>query len=47
MVGVETPAASANCSCDQDSRARAAFICRIDTFSIDFLGIEEDTFSID
>src|SRR5262245_16702923 len=26
MVGVETPAASANSSCDQDSKARAAFI---------------------
>src|SRR5262249_32395262 len=47
MVGVETPAASANSSCDQDSRARAAFICRIDTFSIDFRLMILDTFCID
>jgi hypothetical protein len=46
MVGIETPAVAARSSCDQPSRARAAFICLIDTFSIDILTSGIDTFSI-
>jgi hypothetical protein len=46
MVGSETSAVSANCSCDQAKRARAALTCRIDTFSIDFGVISIDTFGI-
>jgi len=34
-VGIETPEASAICSCDHATNARAALICLIDTFSID------------
>src|ERR1700722_64744 len=34
-VGAETPELSARSVCDQPSRALAALICRIDTFSID------------
>ena len=46
IVGSETSAVSANCSCDQATSARAALTCRIDTFSIDFGAISIDTFSI-
>ena len=35
IVGIDTLAAPASSSCDQPNRARAAFTCRIDTFSID------------
>ena len=47
IVGIETLAAIASCSCDQAKSARAAFSCLIDTFSIDFLGFNCNTFSID
>jgi hypothetical protein len=47
IVGIETLAAIASCSCDQAKSARAAFSCLIDTFSIDFPGFNCDTFSID
>jgi hypothetical protein len=43
---METSADAANCSWDQSNSARAALICRIDTFSIDFRVIAIDTFSI-
>ena len=36
IVGTDTAAAKASCSCDQSNSARAALICLIDTFSIDF-----------
>jgi hypothetical protein len=36
IVGIETFAVAAKRSWDQPSRARAAFICLTDTFSIDF-----------
>jgi hypothetical protein len=39
IVGIDTSAAAANCSCDQANRALAALICLIDTFSIDRRGI--------
>jgi hypothetical protein len=38
MVGTDTPDRSAKSSCDHDSSARAALICRIDIFSIDTSG---------
>ena len=47
MVGREMPAADASCSCDQPISVRAAFICLIDTFSIDIAGLSIDTKSID
>jgi hypothetical protein len=47
IVGIETPAAAARSPWDQAKRARAALICLIDTFSIDFLVIVRDTFSIE
>src|SRR5690348_4470947 len=47
IVGIETSAAAASCSWDQARSARAALICLIDTFSIDFGRILSDTFSID
>src|SRR4051794_15365008 len=47
IVGIEISAAEAKCSWDQPSNARAAFIWRIDTFSIDITGILFDTFSIE
>src|SRR6516165_7065769 len=47
IVGIETSAAAARSSWDQARRARAALICLIDTFSIDFSVIVSDTFSID
>src|SRR5215467_3249137 len=40
MVGIDTSAAAANSSWDQARSDRAAFICLIDTFSIDFSVIE-------
>ena len=46
IVGTDTAAAKASCSCDQSNSARAALICLIDTFSIDFSVILVDTFSI-
>ena len=39
IVGIETSAAVANCSCDQAKSERAALICLIDTFGIDIRGI--------
>ena len=36
-VGSETEASRAKSSCDQPNKARAAFICVIDTFSIDMV----------
>ena len=47
IVGIETLASVASCSCDQAKSARAAFSCLIDTFSIDFADFNCDTFSID
>ena len=47
MVGIETLAAAANCSCDQAKSERAALICLIDTFGIDLCSRMCDTFSID
>jgi hypothetical protein len=47
IVGSETRAAAARFSCDQAKRARAAFIWRIETFSIDRFVIQIDTFSIE
>jgi hypothetical protein len=44
---MDIPAAAANSSWDQAKRARAAFIWRVDTFSIDVFAILIDTFSID
>jgi hypothetical protein len=46
IVGTETPECEANCSCDQPKSALAALTWRIDTFSIDFGAIKEDTFRI-
>ncbi len=47
MVGSDTSAAEASSSCDQPSKARAAFSCLIDTFSIDKTSLLIDTKSID
>jgi hypothetical protein len=47
IVGIETSEAAASRSCDQARSARAALICLIDTFSIDFCRICCDTFSIE
>ena len=47
MVGRETSAAEASSSCDQPIRVRAAFNCRIDTFSIDTVRLLIDTKSIE
>jgi hypothetical protein len=46
IVGTETPASDANCSCDHASSARAALTWRIDTFSIDFVMLKIYTFRI-
>ncbi|MGY3408433.1 hypothetical protein ACVWZV_004546 [Bradyrhizobium sp. GM5.1] len=46
IVGIETSAAVAKSSCDQPKSARAALICRIDTFCIDIRFVAIDTFSI-
>jgi hypothetical protein len=43
IVGIETPAVTANSSCDHPSKLRAAFICLIDTFSIDKVKLHIDT----
>ena len=47
IVGMDTSEAMASCSWDQSNNDRAAFICLIDTFSIDFEVVIIDTFSID
>lgn len=42
-VGSDTPERDARSACDQPRSARAAFICRIDTISIDLPQIVTDT----
>jgi hypothetical protein len=47
IVGIDTSAAAASCSCDHAKSERAALTCRIDTFGIDMEVMACDTFSIE
>jgi hypothetical protein len=47
IVGNDTSAAAASCSCDQAKSERAALTCLIDTFSIDLEVMACDTISIE